>query len=113
MKYFPQYFFDWEIIDLTVEETNWYAIQFLRMHHASHLKTWREIGRKELMTFFALIILQDVIEKPNIKPYWSTREVLWFPVFGDVMDRDLTLIIKFLHLTDNEAPVYGHLNPKL
>ncbi|EEC15803.1 hypothetical protein IscW_ISCW012079 [Ixodes scapularis] len=67
------YFFDWEIIDLIVEKTNWCAIQFLRTHHASHLKTWREIGRKELMTFFALIILQDVIEKPNVKLYWSTR----------------------------------------
>ncbi|XP_040067041.1 piggyBac transposable element-derived protein 4-like [Ixodes scapularis] len=66
------------------------------------------------MTFFALIILQGVIEKPDVKSYWSTREVLRTPAFGDVMSRDrFMLIMKFLHLTDNEAPVDGHPNPKL
>lgn len=57
VEYFEQ-FFDEELVDLIVAETNRYATQFLRSHHASHLKTWRQIDKKELMTFFALIILQ-------------------------------------------------------
>lgn len=49
-----------------------------------------------------------------MKSYWSTREVLRTPAFGDVMSRDrFMLIMKFLHFTDNEAPVDGHPNPKL
>ncbi|XP_040068000.1 piggyBac transposable element-derived protein 4-like [Ixodes scapularis] len=113
VEYFEQ-FFDEELVDLIVAETNRYATQFLRSHHASHIKTWRQINKKELMTFFALIILQGVIEKPDVKPYWSTREVLRTPAFGDVMSRDrFMLIMKFLHFTDNEAPVDGHPNPKL
>ncbi|XP_040070609.1 piggyBac transposable element-derived protein 4-like [Ixodes scapularis] len=113
VEYFEQ-FFDEELVDLIVAETNRYATQFLRSHHVSHLKTWRQIDKKELMTFFALIILQGVIEKPDVKSYWSTREVLRTPAFGDVMSRDrFMLIMKFLHFTDNEAPVDGHPNPKL
>ncbi|KAM7281296.1 piggyBac transposable element-derived protein 4-like, partial [Ixodes scapularis] len=113
VEYFEK-FFDEELVDLIVAETNRYATQFLRSHHASHLKTWRQIDKKELMTFFALIILQGVIEKPDVKSYWSTREVLRTPAFGDVISRDrFMLIMKFLHFTDNEAPVDGHPNPKL
>lgn len=109
VEHFQQYL-NGEISDLIVDETNPYAIQFPRTLLISKPG---EIDGKEPMTFFTRIILQGVIEKPDVKSYWLTREVLSTPAFGDVMGRDcfFMLIMKLLHLTDNEAPVDGH--PKL
>ncbi|EEC02374.1 hypothetical protein IscW_ISCW000490 [Ixodes scapularis] len=109
VEHFQQYL-NGEISDLIVDETNPYAIQFPRTLLISKPG---EIDGKEPMTFFTRIILQGVIEKPDVKSYWLTREVLSTPAFGDVMGRDcfFMLIMNLLHLTDNEAPVNGH--PKL
>lgn len=58
--------------------------------------------------------MQGVIDKPEVKFYWSTREILRTPIFGDTMSRDrFFLLMKFLHFTDNDSPDDQHPYPKL
>ncbi|KAH9367826.1 hypothetical protein HPB48_017693 [Haemaphysalis longicornis] len=65
-------FFDWQIIDLTVTETN----QFVVAYFAAWSSTWKPVDRDEIMVFLTLIILQGIVGKPQVEMYRSTKEVL-------------------------------------
>lgn len=56
----------------------------------------------ELVIFWALCMLMGVVGKPAIHLYWSTRNILATPFFGQTMTRDrFCLLLRFLHFNDN------------
>ncbi|KAG8224183.1 hypothetical protein J437_LFUL002305 [Ladona fulva] len=68
-----------------------------------------------MRVFFALIMLQSIVRKPEIVHFWSRRPILSTPFFGDTMSyRRFTKIRQYLHFVDNDT--YDPLtnpNPKL
>ncbi|XP_029833924.2 piggyBac transposable element-derived protein 4 [Ixodes scapularis] len=116
---FFELFFDDEVIALIVQETNRYASQFLakyRTTNGSHAAAWKLLTAQELKVFLALILLQGIIDKPELAMYWSTRRIFQTPIFGELMSKNrFHLIMKFLHFSDNEDEIdeSQHPQPKL
>ncbi|KAG8236758.1 hypothetical protein J437_LFUL015823 [Ladona fulva] len=75
MQYFDL-FFDNNLIDYITNETNRYASQVLRGRASTDTSTdksqnWRDATVPEMRVFFALIMLQSIVRKPEIVHYWS------------------------------------------
>ncbi|GFX25968.1 piggyBac transposable element-derived protein 4 [Trichonephila clavipes] len=69
----------------------------------SRWKKWTETNVEELRLFFAVLLLQGVIKKPEQEHYWSKRQTLSTPIFAKVIGRNgFLLLMKFLHCTNNE-----------
>lgn len=66
LRYF-EYFWNTEILDLITTETNRYAGQCSSgiLRRFSRLKKWTPTDNGEIMVFFALQILQGIINKPK------------------------------------------------
>ena len=103
-----QAIFDDEIISMIFTETNRNAGQFLEenigsLKFRSRFKRWIETNSDEIGVFLALLLLQGVNHKPVLQQYFSKRASLLNPIFGDVMDKNLFILLrKFLHFTDNK-----------
>ncbi|XP_054720540.1 piggyBac transposable element-derived protein 4-like [Uloborus diversus] len=100
-------FFDDEILKFIVDETNSFADEYFLTNdvtpHSRSLQ-WRETTIEELLVFFALIILQGIIKKPQKKMYWTKTEVLETPFFGKIMtEKRFSLLMKFLHFEDKNT----------
>ncbi|KAG0414573.1 hypothetical protein HPB47_008269 [Ixodes persulcatus] len=112
---FFELFFDDEVIALIVQETNRYALQFLAKHRTtdgSRAAAWKLLTAEELKVFLALILLQGIIDKPELAMYWSTRRILQTPIFGELMSKNrFHLIMKFLHFSDNEDEIDESQHP--
>lgn len=70
-----------EIGGLIVSKINHYTEQFLAWHTFSQ-ETWKELTEK-LNVFLAIIILQGIVQKPEIPMYWSKIAILQMPIFTD------------------------------
>lgn len=117
LEYFDQ-FFNEEVISFIVEETNRYAEKFLDSNEltpSSRILNWKDTTSKEMKCFFALLLLQGVIDKPKQKWFWSARPIISTPFFGKVMsEKRFSLIMKFLHFENSENfNAETHPNPKL
>ena len=57
-----------------------------------------------------IVILQDIVQKPNIDYYHSTNPLIHTPIFGKIISRNrLKLIFKYLHFSSlerNDDPLY-------
>ncbi|XP_064079451.1 piggyBac transposable element-derived protein 4-like [Macrobrachium nipponense] len=112
LEYFEK-FFDDEIIDYLVEETNRFAKQFLdeNVEHLpphSRVHGWFDTYASEMKVFIGLIILQGIDSKCDNSMYFSTRESVSSPFFRKVMNgRRFDLLHKFLHLVDNSTITDG------
>ena len=52
--------------------------------------------------FLGVVLLMGIIYKPTIPMYWVTHELLWAPVFCEIMSQTrFQLILKFLHFNNN------------
>jgi len=117
LQYF-EYFWDKEIMDIITTETNRYADQFYHgaiLKRFSRLKKWKPTVNSELFVFFAIQILQGIINKPRNEWYWSKKEMIETPFFSKVIShRRHVLLKKFIHFTDNSTyNANTHPNPKL
>ncbi|GFW26533.1 piggyBac transposable element-derived protein 4 [Trichonephila clavipes] len=105
LNYF-ELFFDDQILRMIVQETNRYAEQYIHKtvcKEGSRWKKWTETNVEELRLFFAVLLLQGVIKKPEQEHYWSKRQTLSTPNFAKVIGRNrFLLLMKFLHFTNNE-----------
>jgi len=92
-----------EILDIIVNETNFYAANFLATHasrNKQQYKKWKEVTKEELLKVVGIIFIMGMVKKPTISDYWSTDPLISTPVFRKVMVRDRFLIIlKFLHFS--------------
>ena len=104
-----------EIVNITVQETNRYAVQKLQdsnLSPTSYLRKWKNIDIDEMYVFVAILMLNSCNKKRDLKLQWSTDPLLHTPIFGRTMPRDRFLsILSMLHLTNNEdhTPEVGRL----
>jgi hypothetical protein len=117
LHYF-EYFWNTEILDLITTETNRYAAQCLSnaiWRRCSRLKDWKPTDIGEIFVFFALQILQGIINKPIGKWYWSKKDIIATSFFTKNMSyRRFVLLKRCIHFTDNSTyDATTHPNPKL
>ena len=105
-------FFDDEMLDLIVRNSNIYAeyvIADLKARDSipHYLQGWVEIQKEELVCFLCIYIYIGIVKLPNLQDYWKVDSV--FPehiVMKLLSYRRFIILSKFLHLSDirNEDP---------
>lgn len=112
-------YFDDELLDVIVVETNRYASQLLnssKLGQHSRFRKWYALTREELRVSLSLLLLQGIVQKPNERMYWSRNRLVETPVFGEIMSRNrFELIMRMLHFVDNMTieNCEGHPQPHL
>ena len=100
---FMKLFFNDELFDLLVTQTNMYASQYKMntpdLPRHSQANFWFDTTRNEMKKFLALTILMGIVKKPELSDYWSTNALLQGSVFNNVMPQNrYQTILRFLHL---------------
>ncbi|XP_054715386.1 piggyBac transposable element-derived protein 4-like [Uloborus diversus] len=94
LEYFLK-FFDDEILNFIVKETNEFADDFLinaNITPRSRCLSWKELTKEELQLFLALNILMGVNPKPKIEMYWSKDPLIESPFFRCYnLERDICI----------------------
>ena len=124
-------FFDDELIELIVRETNTYAAQKIQARSfiplRSRLRDWTPVTTDEIYVVLALFMLMGIIQKPTLRSYFSKNCILATPIFGSTISMDrFESICNFMHFNNNDNtrtyqgpsklfkiyPVLSHLNTK-
>ena len=104
-------FFDDELINLIVQQTNLYAQQVIaekdgRLKKRPRIQEWQETNADEIKVYLALLLLQGIVRKPKEVLYFSKKSSLYTPFFRRIMSCDRFLLLsKFLHFTNNDNTV--------
>lgn len=106
-------FFDEEILDFLIIETNRYASQSLRnrkLKAYSRLKKWTPIDRTEMRNFLDLVMWMGLVNMPSLVDYWR-KDILYANKITEVMSRNrFELILSMFHCSNNEKPEHGRLD---
>ena len=72
-----------------------------KMRRKSRDLLWKESTNPgEVRIVLDIVILQGIVQKPNIDYYHSTNPLIHIPIFGKIISRDrLKLIFKYLHFS--------------
>ena len=101
LDYFT-YFFDINLVDYIVGQTNLYQHQNAKPS-ASKTASWYSTSKEEMYVFLATTMLMAINSKPRIKNYWSTDQLLSTPIFAKIFTRNRYIsILKCLHFSNNE-----------
>ena len=104
-------FIEGGIIELIVNETSRYAANYIdkkhrsgKMRQKSRDLLWKEpTDPGEIKVVLGIVILQGIVQKPNIDYYHSTNPLIHTPIFGNIISRGrLKLIFKYLHFSCSE-----------
>ncbi|XP_063060042.1 piggyBac transposable element-derived protein 4-like isoform X2 [Engraulis encrasicolus] len=103
---FLELFLTDDLLQYIVDQTNLYAVQYLRAHPDgqphSRVNAWEPMSVTELKAFFGLCFLTSYVKKPSLELYWSLDEVDATPYFNKTMSRNrFQMIWRFLHFNDN------------
>lgn len=100
-------FFDQELVDYIVSETNRFADQFLErteLTPSARAQNWKETDAKEIRIFLAILLYEGIIQKPVEEWYWSRRQSISTPFINDIMSyKRFQILMKFLHFSNNET----------
>jgi len=106
-------FFDENVLDFLVSETNRYAHQIINsrtLSKCSRLKKWTPIDRTEMRNFLGLIVWMGLVNMPSLKDYWR-KDFLYKTRVPEIMSRNrFELILGMFHCGNNEIIEYGRLN---
>jgi len=95
-----------DVIDLIVTETNRFAEQFLFKIEVSRrflMYHWKNCDRNKMRRFLGIIILMGMCPLPNMRLYWSNKEMFKNDVIQNAMKRNrFECILKCLHFHDND-----------
>ena len=92
-------YFDDEVMDLVVAETNLYADQ---VRSSKNLRKVWTTNREEIRAYFGFMILMGINKLPEIRDYWSTHPYLHYAPVADRISRDrFEEITRYLHFADN------------
>ena len=124
-------FFDEELVELIVRETNTYAAQKIQARSfiplRSRMRDWKPVTKDEMYVVLALFMLMGIIQKPTLRSYFSKNCILATPIFGSIISMDrFESICNFMHFNNNDNigtyqgpsklfkiyPVLSHLNTK-
>jgi len=109
-------FFNDEMIDMLVVETNRYAQETINRRQGtfgphSRLTKWEPVTKDEMVAFIALLLLIGISNKrSSYDLYWSTHPLLEMKGFREVVTRDrFYLIFTCFHIVDNSTALpKGH-----
>lgn len=106
-------FFDEDVLDFLVSETNRYAHQIINsriLSKCSRLKKWTPIDRTEMRNFLGLIIWMGLVNMPSLRDYWRT-DFLYKTRVPEIMSRNrFELILGMFHCGNNEIIEHGRLS---
>lgn len=93
-------FFDSEMLELIMRETNSYAAQ--KLNHSFH------VTKEDVETFLGIILLSGYHTLPQENLYWCTDEDVNVPLLSENMSRNrLKAIKRYLHVADNNNLTEG------
>jgi len=68
-------FFDDQLVELIVRETNTYAAQKIQAKSfiplRSRMRNWKPVTKDEMYVVLALFMLMGIIQKPTLRSYFS------------------------------------------
>jgi hypothetical protein len=104
-------FFDDELMELIVRETNTYAAQKLLARSfiplRSRIRDWKPVTTDEMYVVLALFILMGIIQKPTLISYFSKNCILSTPIFGSIITMDwYESICNFMHFNNCNIGTY-------
>lgn len=92
-------FFDDQMFELIVEQTNLYAMQ-------KQSKNWTSTSIEEIKAFIGIIILMGIHVLPSIDNYWSSDPALRVNCIAEVMPvKRFKKILENIHFNDNSTHV--------
>lgn len=101
-------FFSDDLLLKIVAETNRYAQQHISKNigtltSRSIVHKWVDTNLNELKTYFGILILQGICQKPTNELYFTKRESIATPFFSKIISIErFSLLSKFLHFSNNE-----------
>lgn len=111
-----QLFFEENVLNLIVMETNRYAEQDTsRKSMFSRTKKWTPITVEVLWVFLGILILQSIVEKPIQRWFWTNNKIIETLFFSIIMSAArFELIMRYLHFSNNQTfDANNHPSPKL
>ncbi|GLV46249.1 hypothetical protein CBL_12326 [Carabus blaptoides fortunei] len=104
-------FFDEEVINLIVTESNIYAeqtIQRTRTSRHNRLNKWHPTNSEEIRRFFGLIMWMGLVRMGNITSYWSNKDIYKNSIAPSIMPRNrFEILLRLLHFSNNENAISG------
>lgn len=103
-------FFDDDLLDLIVEQTNLYYNVLVKKVTTVHsrLLRWKNTDREEVFVFLAILILQGLAPLSVESDYWKENGYLTLKYFKNLMPYSRFILLKrLLHFTDNKADLTG------
>ena len=100
-------FFDEELVELIVRETNTYAAQKIQARSFIPLRSrmwdWKPVtNTNEMYVVLAFFMLMGIIQKPTLQSYFSKNCILATPIFGPIISMDrFESICNFMHFNNN------------
>lgn len=98
-------FFDEEVIELIVCETNRNARRYVdseRINPRGRANRWKDTDADEIRKFFALVMYMGLVKYPEIADYWRSSGLYRSQIVPSVMSRNrFQLLLRFLHFSDN------------
>ncbi|KAI4476185.1 hypothetical protein M0804_013804 [Polistes exclamans] len=98
-------FFTDYIPEKIVEETNKYVAQCINNSSfisRTHQLPWKSVTKHEMNTFIGILLIMGVMPSPDIRLYWSRKEMFTNLRIKNAMKRDRFLsILKYLHFSNN------------
>jgi len=99
-------FFDDELVELIVRETNTYAAQKIQARSLiplrSRMRDWQPVTKDEMNVVLAIFMPMGIIQKPTLSSYFSKNYILGTPVFGSIISMDrFQSICNFMHFNNN------------
>jgi hypothetical protein len=104
-------FFDDELVELVVRETNTYAEQKIQARSfiplRSRLRDWKPVTTGEIYVVSAILMLMGIIQKPTLFTYFSNNCILATPIFSSVISMDrFESICNFIHFNNHAVGTY-------
>jgi hypothetical protein len=96
-----------EFFEFICDQMNLYAEQFISAAPRLFMKyslvqTWKPVTVPELKQFLGLVFVTGIIEKLDLKMYWTADPVFETPIFSKTMFRNrFESIMSFLHFSDS------------
>ena len=76
-----------------------------RKRRESHEKKWTPMSLTKLKAFFEVLLLLPLINKPQMKDYWSKNRLTRTPGISEIFSQDEFRIIKRnVHFCDEDYP---------